>query len=133
MNFDVLKNAVVSRGLVMLMLFAVFASIAFAADAVSDACTDYATGNKMVLYLCETQETLKAAGTLLAGVFILVGGVLFALSEMGPAEQKGKYKSWAIGCLVAGIVCIAIVGGLDFLVKKSSAVVSGDELPNLPG
>lgn len=68
-------------------------------------------------------EILKTIGPMISIVLIILGGIVYGLSNLQPSEVRGKWQATAIGMIVGGIIIGAIVGAADVIQEVSSKLL----------
>jgi hypothetical protein len=74
--------------------------------------------------LTNWQATLQIAGPIISVLLILLGGLMFGLAQVQPAESRGKWNTWALSFLVGGFVVGAIVASATTLEKIAEGLLS---------
>ncbi|MCD6227232.1 hypothetical protein J7J90_01940 [Candidatus Micrarchaeota archaeon] len=62
------------------------------------------------------KDTLADVGIILAFILIILGAIVYGVSQMQPAEVRGKWESTAIGLVVGGLLIAVIIGASGMLV-----------------
>lgn len=60
------------------------------------------------ILLSNIRDTLINIYPILSVILIILSGILYGLSQMQPAEQRGKWQTMAMGLLIGGIIIAAI-------------------------
>jgi hypothetical protein len=68
-------------------------------------------------------EVLKNIGPMISIILIILGGVVYGLSNLQPSEVRGKWQAAAVGMVVGGIIIGAIVGAADTIQDISSKLL----------
>jgi hypothetical protein len=74
--------------------------------------------------LTNWQGVLQMAGPIIAILLILIGGIMFGLAQVQPAESRGKWNAWALSFLVGGFIVGAIVASAASLEKIAEGLLS---------
>ncbi len=99
----------------------------------------YAESDKpyIVSALEEWKNVLIEVGTALAVILVIVGAIVYGLSQMQPAEMRGKWESVAMGLVIGGLVIGLLIGVSDMLVgfsqnmfKATSEVENSESTPS---
>ncbi len=70
--------------------------------------------------LTSISVVLMNIGPTLSLILILISGIIYALAQAQPAEQRGKWMGLAINFFIGGIILIAIVGGATMIRDSAS-------------
>lgn len=73
--------------------------------------------------LSNWQGTLQNAGPIISIILILIGGIIFGLAQVQPAESRGKWNTWALSCLVGGFIVGAIVASAQTLERIAAGLL----------
>lgn len=65
-------------------------------------------------------ETLKSAGTMISMLLIILGGLIYGISQVQPGETRGKWQTTGIAIVVGGVLIAAILGAADLIQEISS-------------
>ncbi len=65
-------------------------------------------------------ETLKSAGTMISMLLIIMGGLIYGISQVQPGETRGKWQTTGIAIVVGGVLIAAILGAADLIQEVSS-------------
>ncbi|MDD5022857.1 MAG: hypothetical protein PHU63_01685 [Candidatus ainarchaeum sp.] len=68
--------------------------------------------------------SLMNIGPTLSLILILLAGIMYALAQAQPPEQRGKWVTWATNLLIGGIVLAVIVGGATVIRDISSQALT---------
>lgn len=74
--------------------------------------------------LTSWQGTLQIAGPIIAVLLILLGGIMFGLAQVQPAESRGRWNAWALSFLIGGFVVGAIVASAASLEKIAEGLLT---------
>lgn len=74
--------------------------------------------------LTNWQGTLQTAGPIVSVLLILLGGIMFGLAQVQPAESRGKWNMWALSFLVGGFIVGAIVASAVALEKIAEGLLA---------
>ncbi|MEW6329714.1 MAG: hypothetical protein AB1468_06415 [Candidatus Micrarchaeota archaeon] len=78
----------------------------------------------IVELLTNWQGTLQTAGPIVSILLVLIGGILFGLAQIQPAEARGKWNMWALSCLVGGAIVAAIVASATTIEKIAAGLLA---------
>ncbi|MBN2477808.1 hypothetical protein JXB01_00780 [Candidatus Micrarchaeota archaeon] len=67
---------------------------------------------------------LRSIGPTISLIMILLGGIIYALSQAQPAETRGKWVTTAVGLLVGGVIVGAIVGAASMITDVSMQLLT---------
>jgi len=65
--------------------------------------------------LTSISTALMNIGPALSLIMLILGGIVYALAQAQPAEQRGKWIGWSMGLFIGGIVLAAIVGAATLI------------------
>ena len=76
----------------------------------------------IITALKDWKDILVEVGTTVAAILIILGAIVYGVSQMQPAEMIGKWESTAVGMVVGGILIAIIIGvsgmAVDFAQKN---------------
>lgn len=67
--------------------------------------------------------TLLNIGPILSLILIILGGIVYALAQLQPPEQRGKWVTWAMNLLIGGVILMVVVGGATVIRDVSSQFI----------
>lgn len=70
------------------------------------------------------KDGLLNLGPNIAVILIVLGGIVYGLSYMQPANTRGKWQSLAIGIFIGGIIVAAIVGAAELIAQSSLTLLT---------
>ncbi|MCC7570265.1 hypothetical protein KO465_02880 [Candidatus Micrarchaeota archaeon] len=73
----------------------------------------------IITALNEWKSILINVGTTLAAILVIIGAIVYGISQMQPAEVRGKWESTAVGLVIGGIVIAAIIGVSGLIIDFS--------------
>ncbi|MBI5224134.1 hypothetical protein HY990_06975 [Candidatus Micrarchaeota archaeon] len=69
------------------------------------------------------QSFLGGIAPVISLILILLGGIMYGLSNTQPAEVRGKWQVAAISMVVGGVIVGAIAGAAGFIQQQSSGLL----------
>ncbi len=78
--------------------------------------------------LNDTATVITKMGMPISIILFAIAGIVYAFGVMQPAEQRGKYQSWAMSVAIGAIIVAVMTGGAYFLAHYFGApgAVIGD-------
>jgi len=70
------------------------------------------------------KDGLLNLGPSLAIILIVLGGIVYGLSYVQPANVRGKWQSLAMGIFVGGVIIAAIVGAAELIAQSSLTLLT---------
>ncbi|MCD6549326.1 hypothetical protein J7K41_01285 [Candidatus Micrarchaeota archaeon] len=65
--------------------------------------------------ILDIKNSLANIGAALSLILIILGGIVYGISQGMPAETRGKWQSMAVGLIIGGIIMAAIVGSAEVI------------------
>lgn len=69
------------------------------------------------------ETVLREIGPIVSVCMFIIAGLVYAFGTMQPAEERGKYKAWAISMFVGAVIVAAMVGGATFLKDEATTFI----------
>ena len=69
----------------------------------------------VVEMLNDTAKVVTQLGLPISIILFAVAGIVYAFGTMQPAENRGKYQSWAISVLIGAVIVAVMTGSASFL------------------
>ena len=69
------------------------------------------------------KATLLALGPSVSVILIVLGGLLYGLSQTQPSQMRGKWQSTAASLIIGGIVVAAITAAAQVIAQTASTVL----------
>ena len=67
--------------------------------------------------------TLLALGPSISVILIVLGGIVYGLSQTQPAQMRGKWQAAAAGMIVGGIIVAIITAGAQQIAETSAKML----------
>jgi len=74
--------------------------------------------------LASWQGTLSSIGPIVSVILIILGGIVYGISNTQPSETRGKWQTAAIGMIVGGIIVAAIVGAAALIRDSATKLLT---------
>ncbi len=65
-------------------------------------------------------QFLLTIGPVISIILIVLGGIMYGLSQTQPADMRGKWQTAAISMFIGGVI-IAVITGAATLIQTTSA------------
>ena len=114
-SIGLVQHSALIRALYMLMIFGSFMSFTAAQS------YQYSAAYNALWGLCSVYNTVVGIIFILALVLVVVGGALFAGSNMLPAQTKGQIQSYGMSIVIGGVVGIVIYLIAPFILQVLGA------------
>ncbi|MFH1095682.1 MAG: hypothetical protein V1728_05690 [Candidatus Micrarchaeota archaeon] len=69
------------------------------------------------------KTTLLALGPSVSVILIVLGGLLYGVSQTQPAQMRGKWQSTAAGLIVGGVIVAVITAAAQTIAQSASTVL----------
>jgi len=66
------------------------------------------------------ENLLLQLGPIISVILIVLGGIVYGLSQTQPSDQRGKYITSAYAMIAGGIVVAAITGAATLIAQNSA-------------
>jgi len=66
------------------------------------------------------ESLLLQLGPIISVILIVLGGIVYGLSQTQPSDQRGKYITSAYAMIAGGIVVAAITGAATLIAQNSA-------------
>ncbi len=77
-----------------------------------------------LINIVESWKTvLLALGPSVSVILIVLGGLLYGLSQTQPSQMRGKWQSTAAGLIVGGVIVAVITAGAQAIAQTASTVL----------
>jgi len=70
------------------------------------------------------RETVLKLAPSISIILIVVGAIIYGLSTIQPAENRGKWQTLAMGMVIGGIIIAAIYGAAETIFKASTTILT---------
>lgn len=70
------------------------------------------------------KSTLLELGPNIAIILIVMGGIIYGISYLQPAQARGRWQSLAMGIVIGGIIVAAITGAAELIAKSSATMLT---------
>lgn len=67
----------------------------------------------------EWKRTLLVLGPAVSVILIVLGALVYGISQIQPAEKRGQWQSIAVSMIIGGIIVAAITGAAEMIEKQS--------------
>lgn len=86
--------------------------------------TECGNGTGIVSFTCNIMLTLLTLGPLIAVIAIVLGGIVYVYASVFvTADQRGRYHTLATNLALGGIILLALVGGVGYIVTAGKGLL----------
>lgn len=71
----------------------------------------------LINVLRDWKTILSEVGVIIAAILVTLGAIVYGISQMQPAEVRGKWESTAISMVLGGIIIAVIIGAVGIIIE----------------